>query len=171
MSVIQPIITHGGLSALWSAQSHGLQAEITHLAIGSAGYVPSAGQTALAGEWLRVPVASSDLVSDGVRLNAAFDGAAAGYVREVGVFLSTGVLLAVWSDPAQLLTYKAGGDTFLFSFTLDLTALPVGSVTVTATGPELNLSLAGPLATLVQGQAQQAVALFDTMNRQVESYL
>jgi hypothetical protein len=55
-------------------------------------------------------------------------------VRELGVYLADGTLLAVWSHPTQALAYKTAGSDMLLSYDLVLSALPPNSVTVDGTG-------------------------------------
>ncbi|WP_294948238.1 phage tail protein [Sulfurivirga sp.] len=157
MSAIQPVITDAGLAAVFAAQNDGLAATISHMAIGDAAYTPTAARTTLGHERLRVPVHSARRAdSDRIHLEALFEGTEAFWIREVGFFLEDGTLLAVWSDPSQALGYKSADVAFLLALDLTLAAMPPDSVTVNATGPDVNLYIADHLAVITAAIADQA---------------
>lgn len=154
-----PEITLAGLQAAWNADRTGIAAEITHIGLGDAGYVPSKGQTALQSEQNRIPVAGGELAGPTqIHLTAIEDGDSAYWVREVGFFLADGTLFAVWSSDVGPLAYKTAGFNLIVAFDLDLAALPADSITVSVTGA-LNLFLATELT-------RMATASVGTMHRQ-----
>lgn len=151
-------LTTAGLAALISAQTAGLQAVISHVALGrgwqsgNPGYVPAAGMTALYSEFARAAVTGgSKLDATTLLVEASVGLTLTGAVHEIGVFLSDGTLLAVFSDPSGPLTYAVAGEDYLFALTLALVGVPPGAVTWTAGAPSLNLMLATPLADLAAG--------------------
>lgn len=148
-----PTITEAGLNAIWRASNDGVSAQITHIALGDAAYTPNQGMTRLQSERARYPVADGKrLTSRQIHLTALADGNAEFWVREVGFYLADGTCLAIWSDPAKLLAYKAGGVDLLLAYDLTLSAVPADSVTVQSTGAGLNLAVAEELAALATGQ-------------------
>ncbi|MFN4295165.1 MAG: phage tail protein [Thermoflexales bacterium] len=160
-----PTITEAGLIALWNAQSTGLAAEITHVALGDAAYQPEQSATALRAEKARYTVADGELLSPSrIHLTALADGPAEFWVREVGFFLDNGVLFAVWSHASTPLAYKAAGVDLLLAFDLELSAVPPGSVTVHSTGAGLSLAMADQVASL-------SAAAIDAMRRDLTAGL
>ncbi|GEM_PF-301286 len=146
---LQPVITKKGLAAIWNATSTGLSAEITHIALGTAGYDPTNDQSALRAQAAKYPIAGGERLSGSlIHLTALADGPAAFWVREIGFLLADGTLLAVWSHPTEALTYKPANTDLLLAYDLSLTALPADSVTIVSSPAGLNLSLAAPLAAM-----------------------
>jgi hypothetical protein len=138
-----------GLNAIWRTSNDGVSAQITHIALGDMGYTPSQGQAGLRAERARYPVADGKRVSSRqIHLTALADGNVEFWVREVGFYLADGTCLAVWSDPARPLAYKAPGVDLLLAYDLTLSAVPADSVTVQSTGAGLNLHMAGEYASL-----------------------
>lgn len=151
-----PTITEVGLSAVWLAGNDGLQAKITHIALGDAAYTPNQGMTRLQSERARYPVADGQrLTSRQIHLTALADGAAEFWVREVGFYLADGTCLAIWSDPAKPLAYKATGVDLLLAYDLTLSAVPADSVTVQSTGAGLSLAMGEELASLAAAQISE----------------
>ncbi|MEK0334364.1 phage tail protein [Pseudomonas sp. 5FOS] len=148
-TTLQPVITKGGLAAIFNASKTGLSAEITHVVLGTSGYtvLPGTDQKVLRTLVGKYPIAGGEkLTSTLLHLTAVVDGAAAFWVREIGFLLSDGTLLAVWSHATEALTFKPAGDQLLLDYDLSLAALPADSVTINTTSPGLNLTLAEPLA-------------------------
>ncbi|WP_070087224.1 phage tail-collar fiber domain-containing protein [Pseudomonas sp. NBRC 111122] len=146
---LQPVITKAGLAAILTATKTGLAAEISHIALGSQAYTPSAEQKTLRNEVARYPISSGEKLSSTLlHLTAVADGATAYWVKEVGIFLKDGTLLAVWSHLTEALAYKAANIDLLLAYDLSLAALPADSVTIVSSAAGLNLTLAGPLAAL-----------------------
>lgn len=151
-----PTILEVGLQALWLTSKDGVAAKITHIALGEAAYTPHQGLVRLQAERARYPIADGKPISSTqVHLTALADGNAEFWVREVGFYLADGTCLAIWSDPARPLAYKAAGVDLLLAYDLVLSALPPGSVTVQSTGAGLSLAMAEELAALATGQISE----------------
>jgi len=147
MSVLQ--YTNAGLQELISAKNKGIQGSITHVGAGTQQYSPSSLQTELRDERQRVAVADyEDMSGTELRIAARFDGDLEYEVGEVGFYLESGTLLAVYSAPDTLLTYKSPTSHWLQRFTLDLSPLPTDSVTVVVGLENVNLLMAEEFAEL-----------------------
>lgn len=152
---LQPVITKAGLAAILRADNTGIAAQITHIALGTSGYTPSADQKSLVAQVAKYPIAGGERLSSTLlHLTALADGDRAFWVREIGFLLSDGTLLAVWSDSSTPLAYKSASTDLLLAYDLSLAALPADSVTIVSNEAGLSLSLAGPLA----AQAQALIA-------------
>lgn len=148
-TLLQPVITKAGLGAVWNQTNTGLSAQITHVVLGTAGYTPSNSQKSLRTQVAKYPIAGGERLSDTlIHLTALADGDAEFWVREIGFVLADGTLLAVWSHPTEILTYKAAGTDLLLAYDLSLSALPADSVTIVSGAAGLNLTLAAPLAAM-----------------------
>lgn len=151
-----PTILEIGLQAIWRTSNDGVAAQITHIALGDAAYTPNQGMTRLQSERARYPVADGKrLSSRQIHLTALADGSIEFWVREVGFVLADGTILAIWSDPAKPLAYKAGGVDLLLAYDLTLSAVPADSVTVQSTGAGLNLAMAGEYTALATAQISE----------------
>ncbi|MFK3817017.1 phage tail protein [Pseudomonas sp. NPDC089407] len=152
---LQPVITKAGLAAILRADNTGIAAQITHIALGTSGYTPTADQKSLVAQTAKYPIAGGERLSSTLlHLTALADGDRAFWVREIGFLLSDGTLLAVWSDSSTPLAYKSADTDLLLAYDLSLAALPADSVTIISNEAGLSLSLAGPLA----AQAQALIA-------------
>lgn len=161
---LQPVITKVGLAAILKATTTGLSAEISHIALGSQAYTPSADQKTLRNEVARFLISSGEKLSGTLlHLTAVADGTTGYWVKEVGIFLKDGTLLAVWSHLTEALAYKAANIDLLLAYDLSLAALPADSVTITSTAAGLNLTLAASLAA-------QATALIDEQLRGLKQH-
>lgn len=149
-TTLTPIITDAGLQAVFAASNTGLQAEITHIAVGDRGYAPDKEATKLQSERVRIPVADATRVGETqIHLTGILDGDVQFWVREIGFILSDGTLLALWSNAEAPLAYKSEGVDLFLAFDLTLSALPAQSVTVL-----------GPVQTL-SAELEQAAANLD----------
>ena len=163
---LQPVITKAGLAAILTATKTGLSAEISHIALGSQAYTPSADQRTLRNEVARFPISSGQKLSSTLlHLTAVADGSTAYWVKEVGIFLKDGTLLAVWSHLTEALAYKAANIDLLLAYDLSLAALPADSVTITSMAAGLNLTLAEPLAALATALIAEQVRGMDLRDR------
>lgn len=144
MNTLVPVITRAGLAAVFNADSDGVSARITHIALGSDGREPSKYEAALTSEKLRIAVADGERVSDTqIHVTGVVDGDVPEFwVREIGFYLEDGTLFAVWSDTDPL-AYIKSGVPVLLAFDLVLASLPAGSVTVEGTGANLSLAAWG----------------------------
>ncbi|VVN67280.1 hypothetical protein PS726_00176 [Pseudomonas fluorescens] len=165
MTALIPVITTNGLAAIWNADSTGVAAQITHIALGAEGYDPDREQLGLRDERQRVAIADGQRVSDTqIHVTALADGEAEYWVKEAGFYLADGTLFAVWSSPTPM-AYKAAPVPLLLGFDLVLAALPANSVTVIGTGANLSLAAWGEqylanAAAIVGNMARHVTLLF-----------
>ena len=160
MTALTPVITNAGLAAIVSSQNDGVNAKITHVALGSNAREPSKAENSLVNERLRVPIAGGERVSDTqIHLTALATHATLNFwVYEIGFFLEDGTMLAVWADTDPL-AYKSAGVDLLLAFDLVLSALPAESVTVEEGDSALSLAATAEQIT------KMAVAQVAEMNR------
>lgn len=159
-----PIVqyTTAGLAELISARKQGIQGKIKWCAAGDHSYSPSASQTQLQNERQRELISDWESLSPTqLRMGIAFKGDLEYEVREIGFFLDSGTLLAVYSVPNTLLAYKSSNASWLQKFTLDIAPLPTNSITVEVGTENINLMMTDELATM-------AAAQVDNMARHVE---
>lgn len=130
---ITPLFTDAGLAAVTAASTGGLKANITHLAFGDVGHTPVSSVTALSHEVVRVPVDTYQNPEGGsLHLVSVLGDAVQEFIiREVGVILDDGTLLAIWSDPAVPASTKVANTDLTFTFAITLAGLPADSVNVT----------------------------------------
>ncbi|GLO24188.1 phage tail protein [Pseudomonas putida] len=163
---LQPVITKAGLAAILTATKTGLSAEISHIALGSQAYTPSADQKTLRNEIARFPISSGEKLSGTLlHLTTVADGTTGYWVKEVGIFLKDGTLLAVWSHLTEALAYKAANIDLLLAYDLSLAALPADSVTIVSTAAGFNLTLAEPLAALATSLIAEQVRGMELRDR------
>lgn len=132
---LQPTITSAGLAAIFNAQSTGVEFALSHVAFGTAQYVPDGSETGLRAEKVRVPIAGGGRISPTQIQIYAVALAAAGapfFAGEVGFFGDDGAtLLAVYSSTATPNLFLSDTVSTSVSYALGLAALPANSVTVT----------------------------------------
>jgi hypothetical protein len=132
---VQPTVTQAGLAAIFNAQSTGVEFALTHIAFGTAQYVPDGSETALQAEKVRVTIAGGGRISPTQIQIYAIAQAVAGspfFVGEVGFFGDDGTtLLAVYSSTATPNLFLSDTVSTSVSYALGLAALPASSVTVT----------------------------------------
>jgi hypothetical protein len=135
MSALTLTITNAGLSAIANAGTLG-PVVITQVGIGSGSWAtaPTASATALISEIKKLTVDGSSTPSPGlIHINASDMGTDAYSVKEVGLYSSTGVLIAIAGGTANILT-KAAGSVALVAIDLSVVNVPVGSLTIGNTG-------------------------------------
>lgn len=163
---LKPVILESGLAAVWRATNDGVSAQITHIALGDAGYDPSQAQPGMKSMKVQYPVADGSRVSPRrIHLTALADGAIEFWVREVGFLLSDGTVFAVWSHPTTAIAYKAANVDLLLAYDLELVALPADSVTVVSTGAGLNLTMATELARIASAAIEGMLRELRTNDR------
>jgi hypothetical protein len=132
---LQPTITTAGLTAIFNAESTGVEFALTHIAFGTAQYTPDGSETALRAEMVRVPIAGGGRISPTQIQIYAVAMAALGhpfFVGEVGFFGNGGTtLLAVYSSTATPSLFLSDTVATSVSYALGLAALPANTVTVT----------------------------------------
>lgn len=161
MIPLVPVITAAGRTAVLAAHNTGLQATITHLAFGTGAYDPTGNETALHAEVVRVPITGGKRVGAfTIQLSALLDGVAEFWIKECGVILSDGTLLAVFSHPTTPMAFKTNGVPIVMAFSLTMAALPASAITVDAGDVDLSITFAEELAKL-------AMVDTDTMRHQL----
>lgn len=170
-----PTLTRAGLAAVRNAQGTGLLATIDRIAIGRGlasgqsyiGYAPTGMETALKGEIARVPLLQGMPLGSvdggdpiGFRVLAVVPPLAGGApvpVNEVGILLTDGTMLAVWSDPALVLAFMTAQASLELAFDLFLQALPVASLAITVQRPDIP-DTTGVLAMLLAASCEHFIA-------------
>jgi len=157
-------VTQAGLNKAVQASVSGISLKITHVALGTQGYVPNRNMVALQNEVARVPIAGGkNVAGNQIHLTALLDADMEITAYEIGFFLEDGTLLAVDSHPSDVLVYKHKNAQVIEAFDLILDAVPPGSITVNTTG-DLNLYYAEPLALM-------ACAQINNMRRSVRAFM
>lgn len=138
---ISPKITDAGFNAAVSARANGVQLAITHVALGAGAYdseASGAAMTAMVSRREQVAVQAGIVSGTGAfKLSIKFPGWAgvpSTYeVREIGFYAGDpdagGVLFAVFSATNFVIVVRNTVE-FIASFTLQLTRVPAGSVTI-----------------------------------------
>ena len=109
---------------------------ITDVAIGSGSWAvpPNGSETALLTEIKRLTIDGSSTPSTGLIHITASDVSGDAYnVKEIGLYSSTGILIAIVGGTANLLT-KASASVAMVAIDLAITNVPVGSLTIGDTG-------------------------------------
>ena len=146
-SSLTPVITDAGITALIDARNNGLTARITEVAVGDGGgtgspYTASADMTALRNEIQRVVVSGGERIGNlqnQLHLTATVQDDGNNVpdvypIYEIGFFLDTGELFAVYASPAEKLAEKVIGTDFLLAFDLTFTGADAGSIVVNGSG-------------------------------------
>ena len=152
---LTPTITAAGIKALFAAHHQGLEAKITHLALGDAGYVIKVNdngtttQSTLKGEKERVAIQDGrKSASETISVSAVVESTAQYWVREIAFYLEDGTLFALWSDAETAIAWKSKNVPLLLSFELTLSAVPAESLVVQGSGAPLELLMRDELATI-----------------------
>lgn len=152
---LNPVITEQGLQEIFNASNNGVNATITEVVLGDGGYQVLkntqglATQTSLRQEKQRVQIADGRRSSpQQIDLSFVAEGPEEFWVREVGFYLSSGTLLAVWSDPTRALAWKSASVPLIVGFELVLAALPPDSVNIQTGEVPLQLVMTREMAAL-----------------------
>jgi hypothetical protein len=133
MAILNFTITDAGKVAVAQAGQLG-PVVLESIGVGSGAYTPSTGQLALQNETKRLtPDGTSTPVPGTIHFTITDDTAASYTVNEVGIFTSTGILFAVYSQTDPL-AVKSAGSVMLLAIDLVLSNTPAGSVIVGNTG-------------------------------------
>lgn len=150
-----PLVTKAGFAAAMAASAGGFAVNITHVAVGSSGYVVQtnssgkATQTALFGERQRVEVQDARDVGNGqTDISFVVEGPGDYFIKELGFYLEDGTLFAIASDPDQGLIWKSSLSRAAIALELVFEAVDPGSVTIVAAGPPLQLLMTKEIAVL-----------------------
>jgi hypothetical protein len=143
---LSPVLTSAGLAAVAAAHGQGLQAKITHIALGDGGYAiryPSdtplataQARTVMQSEQVRVGVYAGAVPGpQQIVVEARIDAGKPNFwVKEVGFFLDDGTLFAIWSSDTLNLGFRGDLVPWVFRFALAWTQLPDNAVTVAFSG-------------------------------------
>lgn len=148
---LQFIITNAGKAAIVNAQNTGTApVTIASVGFGSTSWTPTATATSLQSEVKRITAIGGDVVNGDTIHVTVQDATTDSYViREIGVFLTDGTLLAIASDPAEILDKRPAISVNL-SVDIVVTNLPAGSVTVggiSISNPPASNTIAGAIMT------------------------
>lgn len=164
MTSLMPRLTQAGLAAILSADTQGIAAKITHVALGDYGYTPAVDATgaatalALRNERERVEIAESTKTGAVLQLAFTADSAAEYFVREFAFLLEDGTPLAIWSDPDKAVAYKSALVPLVLALDLSLAALPADALVVDGSAPPLSLLMTGEIASIAASLAARQLA-------------
>ncbi|EHZ7344552.1 phage tail protein [Vibrio vulnificus] len=161
-------ITKQGLAECISAKERGLKADIKWISAGDRDYTPSHTQNALRNERQRVEISQYvDTGLNSLQCLAKFSGPDEYAIKELAIWLSTGTLFGVISEPGETLNYKAKDGHVIVPFTLDLSVLPTDSVQVIVGTENLNIlidtEMMSDAVAFVRSQSTQTQQLFSYM--------
>lgn len=153
--------TDVGLARLVNAKGQGLKENITHMAFGDGTAAASRTMSALSNQREKVTIADYQGDGNNLRMAAVFDGPLEYAIREVGIFIDD-TLLAVYTTGANsMLGYRTPDVKVMQWVTLNISALPTDSVSVTIGTENLNL-------VIDQEFAQMVTVQLNTMTRQLQ---
>lgn len=162
---LQFIITDAGRAAIAQVGGAIGPVTLTKIAIGSAGYTPTASRTALQTEIKRLdPTGSSVPVPGTIHMTAQDDSADTYSVKEIGLYTNNNVLFAIYSQTGVILT-KGSTASALFALDFVMTNVPAGTVTVGNVG--FTYSQATETAMGVLGIATTAEAQAGTIDTKI----
>jgi hypothetical protein len=144
----QLTFTRAGLEAILNERNQGLKARITHIALGSGAYTPTGNETTLLNEQQRNEIADYQTVGEQLHLAAVFSDDDEYDIREAGIFLEDGTLLAITSHSVKRIGWKAAGDSHIQKLILLLSLLPIDSVTIDTGIDNLNLLIVDEMAAI-----------------------
>ncbi|EOF9314084.1 phage tail protein [Vibrio fluvialis] len=129
------LITHAGIAAAIRAGDLGIEYKITHISIGSAGYVPNPEQTTLVAEIQKKAITRGALVAQGqLHFETVWDGDEEFEGKELGYWLEDGTLFAVDSRDGEVITYKRKNTVVTEACELNLAASTIENITVEMLG-------------------------------------
>ncbi|MDW6019930.1 tail fiber protein [Vibrio plantisponsor] len=129
------IITDAGIAAAIRAGDLGIEYKITHISIGSEGYVPEPAQTELRNELQKKAITRGALVAHGqLHFETVWDGVEEFEGKELGYWLEDGTLFAVDSRDGDIITYKRKNTVVTEACELNLSASTISNITVELLG-------------------------------------
>ncbi|WP_232733542.1 phage tail-collar fiber domain-containing protein [Vibrio sp. HA2012] len=139
------LITDAGISASIAAGDLGISYKITHISIGTQGYIPTSDQTALKNEIQRKAITRGELVAPGqLHFETVWDGTEEFEGKELGYWLENGTLFAVDSRDGEVITFKRKNTIVTEACALNLAASTIENITVELQGsPYASEALAG----------------------------
>lgn len=152
----KPVTTEAGMAASLAAKTGGFAVDITHIAVGSSGYVVPvsdiglATQTELFGERERVSIQDAREVGEGqTDISFILDGPEDYYIKEVGFFLADGTLFSIASSPIRALMWKSSQSIGLIALELALVSVDPDTINIVSNGPPLELLMTAEIAALL----------------------
>ncbi|MGR6860817.1 gp53-like domain-containing protein [Aliivibrio salmonicida] len=129
------LITDAGIAASIQASDLGVSYKITHIGMGTSGYVPSHNQTSLRDETARRPITQGSVPGLGqLHFEVLFDGDIEYEAREIGYFLEDGTLFAVDSRNGDIISIKRADTVITEVFDLTLSGSEINTITVEIIG-------------------------------------
>lgn len=168
MDALIPIITNVGLQRTINADNDGVEARISHIAFGDAGgnanrYDATRQQTELVRERARVAIGGGERINSfEIAVEALLDTGPTFNINEIGFVLDDGTFLAIWASSEFSLAVKTAGIPLAVVYNLALSGIPPGSVNINISGPNVNISIVGPIAST-------AASFMRTWRRMVQS--
>ncbi|MFJ2989895.1 hypothetical protein ACIPF8_18665 [Collimonas sp. NPDC087041] len=139
---ISPTLTAAGVMAAINVPKTGVEVAVTHIAFGTGKYKTNGTETGLQHEMMRVAIAGGGKVSPTqiqVHAEAIAPAGSPFWCGEIG-FYAGAVMFAVYSKFDQPILYFADDSVTTVSYTLGLSALPAGTVTVLV-DPNVNTAI------------------------------
>lgn len=160
-----PVVTEEGHAARMAAKAGGFAVDITHIALGSAGYdvpiyAPTGRSTAteLQSEKNRVEIQDARQVADNQKdLSFVVEPAEEYYIREIGFYLDDGTLYAIASHPTLALDWASPTTRNLFALEYVIEDGDAESINIVSNGPPLNLLMSREFAVLSRLQFTNAL--------------
>ncbi len=129
------IITDAGIAASIRAGDLGIEYKITHISIGTDGYVPDPAQITLSNEIQKKALTRADLLAPGqLHFETVWDGDEEFEGKELGYWLEDGTLFAVDSRNGAIITYKRKNTVVTEACELNLSASTISNITVELLG-------------------------------------
>ena len=125
-------ITDAGVDAAFKAQANGFKIEISHIGYGDASYEVTGTETAMQGEFIRLPISTSYKIDGGHVVAVSYTSKEARNVAEIGAYLSDGTLFALFSWPNGPKFQISDAVASLLQITLRIHALPAESITISS---------------------------------------
>ena len=160
MNVLKLQFTDIGLNRLVNAKGVGFKESITHMAFGDAQQVAHRAMTQLGHLQEKVAIADYQGDASNLRMAAVFDGQLEYAIREIGIYMGTTLLGVYSAEPGTVLGYRTPDVKVMQWVSLNISALPSDSLTVTIGSDNLNLVIDQEFAQLVKVQ-------LNTMQRQL----
>ncbi len=174
MSTLTPIITDAGITALIDAKNRGMSARIAEVAVGdgqagagSGPYTASQDMTALKHEIQRVVVAGGELIGNRqnqLHLTAILQDEGTDVpnvypIYEIGFFLETGELFALYAANDEKLAEKVASTDFMLAFDLTFSGADAGDIVIDGSGKleapaARDTLLLGPNTVKIHSQAE-----------------
>lgn len=168
-NTIHPQITRHGLNELLNLPE-GVRDAITHIGLSTARFTPTAETTAVQNEVLRIAISDSiDNGDNAIQFYAAIaENEWSGNmtaIYTIAFYLSTGTLLAVWSNPNEVEALLRNGRSEEFYYTFALDALPADKIEIISTQRVFNPGVFDFILSTTASTAAMANALInETIN-------